>query len=175
MHQTGQISLYLAIGPGDAVKDFFIRRSVLSPTGHSVPEHRNSADLVQQVSITDDFCFQRGADGTVMVYFYIDDMVNPVYSGLSTIAAQGIRLLEIDSGGSTCTKACYDDISLALVRPPNLVGTPSGRNMILTWPGEGFTLQKAESMDGPWSDVTTTSGFSYDTTSGVNQFFRLRN
>jgi hypothetical protein len=120
------------------------------------------------------------ANGTVMVYFYIDDMNTPVYSGLSTIAAQGITLLEIDTGRSTATlprtRAFYDDISFALVRPPNLVSTRSGKNMTLNWPGEGFTLQSASSVNGPWSDVSgAVSGYTYDTTSSPMQYFRLRN
>ena len=117
------------------------------------------------------------ADGTVMVYFYIDDMVNPVYSGLSTIAAQGVSILEIDSGGSTATKACYDDLTLALVRPPPLVAAPAaGKHLTLTWPGEGFTLQSGPSVNGPWTDIAgASSGYQYDTTTANPQFFRLRN
>jgi hypothetical protein len=112
-----------------------------------------------------------------MVYFYIDDMVNPVYSGLSTIAAQGVSILEIDSGGSTATKACYDDLTLALVRPPPLVAAPAaGKHLTLTWPGEGFTLQSGPSVNGPWTDIAgASSGYQYDTTTANPQFFRLRN
>ena len=49
-------------------------------------------------------------------------------------------------------------------------------NLVLTWPGEGFTLLKADSVTGPWSEVTgAASGYSYDITSGPKQFFRLKN
>jgi Bacterial lectin len=116
------------------------------------------------------------ADGTVMVYFYIDDMATPVYSNISTLATTGFGLLEIATAWGDTDIAYYDDLSFALVRPPNLVMTCSGSNMILTWPGEGFTLQKADSVaGGTWSDVTTTSGYSYDPTTSPQQYFRLRN
>lgn len=113
-------------------------------------------------------------DGTVMVYFYIDDMATPVYSGLSSIAAQGINLLEIDTGQTT-TRAFYDDISFALVRPPDLLCQIVGDNLVLNWAGEGFTLQSAPTVNGPWTDIAAaTSPYSYSTTAPV-QFFRLRN
>jgi len=118
------------------------------------------------------------ADGTVMVYFYIDDMDHPVYSGLSGIAAHGITLVEVDTGASRTPKpGAYDDFSFALVRPPNLTATHGpGHQTTLTWPGEGFTLQSAASLNGPWSDVPgASSGYAYDTTSAAMQFFRLRN
>jgi hypothetical protein len=116
------------------------------------------------------------ANGMVMVYFYIDDMSKPLYSGLSTISAQGINLLEIDTGLSG-VRAFYDDLSFALVRPPNVTTTPGpGKHITVSWTGEGFTLQSAPSLTGPWTDIPgATSGYSYDTTSGANQFFRLRN
>ncbi len=116
------------------------------------------------------------ANGTVFVYFYIDDMDNPVYSGLSTIAAQGINLLEIDNAANA-TRAFYDDISFALVRPPNLTITRGpGSNVTLTWPGEGFTLQSAGTVNGQYNDITAaSSGYTYDSTGGPEQFFRLRN
>ena len=115
------------------------------------------------------------ADGTVNVWFYVDDLANPIYSGACTLGATGFNLIEVDSGSNT-TPSYYDDFSFALARPPSLVTTRSGSNLVLTWPGEGFTLQKAGSVNGPWSDVTgAASGYSYDTTSGPVQFFRLKN
>jgi hypothetical protein len=113
-------------------------------------------------------------NGTVMAYFYIDNMATPVYAGLSTIAAQGINLMEIDTAATT-TRAFYDDISFALVRPPSLVSTSAGNNLVLTWVGEGFTLQSASSVNGPWTDIGgATSPYSYPATAPA-QFFRLRN
>jgi hypothetical protein len=115
------------------------------------------------------------ADGKVMVWFYIDDMAKPVYAGLSSICAQGITLLEIDNAANA-TRSFYDDISFALAVPPNLTVSKQGNNVVLTWPGGGFTLQSAPSPQGPWSDVTgATSGYSYDTTTSARQYFRLKN
>jgi hypothetical protein len=121
-------------------------------------------------------------DGTERVWFYIDDMANPVYSGVSDMPAKGINLLEIDSGGDTTSssgtaQSFYDDFSFALVPPPELIVTRGpGKNVTLTWPGEGFTLQSASSVSGPWSDIAgATSGYAYDTTTASWQFFRLRN
>ncbi len=117
-------------------------------------------------------------NGTVMVYFYIDDMANPVYSGLSTLAVTGFGLIEIATAWGNPDIAHYDDISFALVPPPNIVATRGGGgNLTLTWAGEGFTLQSASSVTGPWSDVASpaTSGYTYNTASNPIQFFRLRN
>jgi hypothetical protein len=115
-------------------------------------------------------------DGSVMVYFYIDDMNTPVYSNISTIAVTGIGLLEIATAWGDTDIAYYDDISFALVPPPSLTATTSGSNLVLTWPGEGFILEQAGSVSGPWSEVAgATSGYSYNTTTGSMQFFRLRN
>ena len=116
-------------------------------------------------------------NGTVMVYFYIDDMTHPVYAGLSGIAAKGINLLEVDSLNKNQAPAAYDDFSLALVQPPSLVANSgSGNSTTITWSGEGFTLQGAATVNGPWTDIAgATSPYSYDTTSSPMQFFRLRN
>jgi hypothetical protein len=122
------------------------------------------------------------SDGTERIWFYIDDMVNPVYSGVTDLAAKGINLLEIDSGGDTSTssgtaQSFYDDFSFALVPPPKLfVNFGPGSNVTLTWAGEGFTLQSAPSVNGPWADISgASSGYNYNTVSGPQQFFRLRN
>jgi hypothetical protein len=117
------------------------------------------------------------ANGTVMVYFYIDDMAAPAYSGLSTLAATGFGLLEIVTAWGDTDIGYYDDISFALVQPPNLIATSGpANNTTLTWAGEGFTLQAAPTVNGPWTDVPgATSPHSYDATSSPLQFFRLRN
>jgi hypothetical protein len=114
-------------------------------------------------------------DGTALVSFYIDDMANPVYSGLSSIAGHGITLLEIDNA-LNATPSFYDDITFSLAVPPPITATRSGNNLVLTWSGGGFTLQKADTVNGPWSDVNgADSGYSYDITAGPRQFFRLKN
>jgi hypothetical protein len=117
------------------------------------------------------------ADGSVLVYFYIDDLATPVYSGLSSIAVTGFEVLELVSGWGDTDLAYYDDVSFALVRPPTVNATPGpGHHTTLTWPGEGFTLQSAAGLGGPWTDIPgATSGYNYDTASSSMQFFRLRN
>ena len=110
------------------------------------------------------------------VAFYIDDMVNPtlVHNAISTI---GYNFIEINTQFGTET-AYFDDISFAVAQPPKLTATLSGVNVMLTWPGDSYTLQSASVVTGPYTDVgasPTASPYSYDTTTNPQQFFRLRN
>jgi hypothetical protein len=115
------------------------------------------------------------ADGTVVVYFYIDDLNTPAYAGVSTLATTGFGVMEIVSAWGN-DLGYFDDISFALSQPPNLTIAPSGSSVTLTWPGEGWTLQSASTPGGTWNDIAgATSGYSYNLSSGVEQFFRLRN
>jgi hypothetical protein len=116
------------------------------------------------------------ADGSVMVYFFIDDMSTPAYSGLSTLATTGFGLIEIVTAWGDTDIAYYDDISFAFARPPNLTVTGGpGANVTLTWPGSGWTLQSAPSLTGPWTDLpSAASPYQYDATSASSQVFRLR-
>ena len=108
------------------------------------------------------------------LYFYIDDMVVAGFSQLNT-SSRGFNAIEINSGQST-TLGFFDDVSFALAVPPNLVPTRSGNNLVFSWPG-GFTLQSASVASGPYTDVAAAplQTYSYDVTTGPQQFFRLRN
>lgn len=113
-------------------------------------------------------------DGTCPIYFYIDNMVTPV-GQQNSATSYGFNNIEINSG-QLGTVGYFDDFSFALAVPPNLSVRQSGGNTILAWPGSGWTLQSASSLNGPWSDVAgATSGYSYSTMSGPRMFFRLRN
>jgi hypothetical protein len=103
-------------------------------------------------------------------------MVNPtlVHNAISTI---GYNFIEINTQFGTET-AYFDDISFAVAQPPKLTATLSGVNVMLTWPGDSYTLQSASVVTGPYTDVgasPTASPYSYDTTTNPQQFFRLRN
>jgi Bacterial lectin len=106
--------------------------------------------------------------------FYIDDMVNPCFSHNAILVYGGYNVIEINTN-QKATSGYFDDVTFSVARPPNLVLTQSGNNVVLTWPGDGFVLQSASDAAGPYSDVTdAVSGYSYDTTTGPQQFFRLR-
>lgn len=108
------------------------------------------------------------------VSFYIDDMINPTLSH-NIISGTGLNVIEINSSFGS-VGAYYDDITFAVAQPPGLSISVSGSNVILSWPGLGFTLQSASAVNGPYTDVTgATSPYSYDTSSGNQAYFRLRN
>lgn len=112
-------------------------------------------------------------DGTVNVYFYIDDLVNAVYAA-NSITTSGFNVIEINSGQANAV-GYFDDFSFALAVPPNPVITPSANGLVLTFPG-GFTLQSAPAVTGPWTDeVDAASPYVYSTSAQAIQFFRLRN
>lgn len=125
------------------------------------------------------------AGASTQVSFYIDDMTNPLLVHNITLGANrsdvpspsSLNVIEVNGSFST-TIGYFDDLRVALAQPPNLTVTQSGSNAILTWSGLGFTLQSTSSLLSPisWTDVTgATSPYSYDTTSGPQQFFRLKN
>lgn len=111
-------------------------------------------------------------NGTAQMYFYIDDFVVPTYSANSGRTG-GFQYIEIELGYKN-TLGYFDDLTLALAVPPNLNPTRSGNILTFSFPG-GFTLQSALNVTGPYTDVSTTSGYTYDVTSNPQQFFRLKN
>ena len=56
--------------------------------------------------------------------------------------------------------------------PVTLTIAPSGANVVLTW--ASGTLQQASDINGPYADVTGTSSPYTVSTSGAQQFFRVR-
>ncbi|MGA2864545.1 MAG: hypothetical protein ABSF95_08650 [Verrucomicrobiota bacterium] len=113
-------------------------------------------------------------DGTVNVYFYIDDLATPVYWG-DSINSSGFNVIEINSGQANAV-GYFDDISFALLAAataPSLAIARGGHGVVLTWAGS-FTLQSAPSVKGPWNDlVGAVSPYAFDSTSQRMQFFRL--
>ncbi|HVM49740.1 MAG TPA: hypothetical protein VMU04_17060 [Candidatus Acidoferrum sp.] len=113
-------------------------------------------------------------DGTAPVYYYIDDMVTPTTVGNSA-TTWGFNVIEINLQTSATT-GWMDDVSFALAVPPNLTVNKAGSSATLTWPGSGWTLQSASTVNGAWTDVSGAgSGYTYDTTTSSQQYFRLRN
>jgi hypothetical protein len=109
------------------------------------------------------------------VDFYIDDMVNPslTHNNLSSV---GINVIELNVNYGA-TSGYFDDVSFSVAKPPPIAATQSGNNMVLTWIGDGFTLQSSPDLSpGSWTDITdAVAGYTYDATSVPQQFFRLRN
>lgn len=114
------------------------------------------------------------ANGVNYVEFFLDDMNSSVFQHVDRLA-YGYNVIELNLNYGAIA-GYFDDVSIAVGRPPNVTVTQSGNNAILSWPGLDFVLQSASSVSGPYSDVSgAVSGYSYDTTSNPAQFFRLRN
>jgi hypothetical protein len=111
-----------------------------------------------------------------MISYYIDDMVVPTFNQLNA-DNHGFNVIEINAGWGS-TFGYLDDISFALAAPPNIVGTRSGTDLLMNWPG-GYILQSASVVTGPYTDLAGDAGnpgsYTYHFTSGPKQFFRLRN
>jgi hypothetical protein len=113
-------------------------------------------------------------NNVAILYYYVDDLVVPAFSQLNT-SGRGFNAIEINTGQAT-TLGFFDDISFALAVPPNLIPTRSGNSLVFNW-REGYTLQSASVITGPYTDlaVAPLQTYSHDTTSQPQQFFRLRN
>jgi|GEM_PF-1124422 len=112
-------------------------------------------------------------DGTVTVYFYIDDLVTPVYSG-NSINRSGFNVIEVNSAQAN-TVGYFDDVSFAVATaaaPPSLSVALAGKMVVISW--QGGSLQSAPRLTGPWSFVIgATSPYIYTPASGPMRFFRL--
>ncbi len=112
------------------------------------------------------------ANSANLVDFYLDDMVNPVFSH-NAILNYGYNVIELNAMFKSVS-AYYDDVSFAVVQPV-LSTTRSGSSLTLTWDGT-FVLQSAPDVTGPWTDLpSAASPYTYDMTSGPKQFFRVHN
>jgi hypothetical protein len=115
-------------------------------------------------------------DGTANVYFYIDDLLTPVYWG-NSISSSGFNVIEINSAQAN-TVGYFDDVSFAVASaaaPSSLSVALARKMVVISWQGSS-TLQSAPRLTGPWSTVTgATSPYSWDPASGPMQFFRLQN
>ena len=114
------------------------------------------------------------ADGTTTVYFYIDDLVTPVYSG-NSLNRSGFNVIEINSAQANAV-GFFDDVSFSVVTtattPSKLSVALAGKMVVLTW--QGGVLQSAPALSGPWSVVSgAASPYSYNPASGPMRFFRL--
>ncbi len=113
-------------------------------------------------------------DGTANVYFYIDDLVTPVYSG-NSLSTNGFNVIEIDSAQANAV-GYFDDVSFGVAgaAPPSSLSVAlAGKMVVITW--QGGLLQSAPRLTGPWSTVTgASSPYLYNPASGPMQFFRLQ-
>jgi hypothetical protein len=110
-----------------------------------------------------------------LIYFYIDDMVNPTVNPPPPCATtSGLNCIELNLAFGSAI-GFMDDFSVSLAIPPALKPIRSGNNLFFSWPA-GFTLQSAPDVTGPWADLSTAyTGFTYDLTSTTHQYFRLKN
>ncbi len=111
--------------------------------------------------------------------FYIDDMTNPTFTH-NAILDYGYNVIEININYGA-TSGYYDDISFAVAATPNLTvptltASLVGADLVLTWPGLGFTLQSSTNLVG--SNFFDIAGAKSPYTNRVElnpmRFFRLR-
>lgn len=57
---------------------------------------------------------------------------------------------------------------------PRLNITRDGTEIVVTWTGSGYTLQRSSAISGPWESVSTTANSYRFTPGAAPQFFRLR-
>jgi hypothetical protein len=115
-------------------------------------------------------------DGTADIAFYIDDLAVPTLVH-NSVTTYGFNVIELNAnyGPTAGIVGYYDELTFDVAPPPNLKVSLSGKNAVLTWLGPWF-LQSASDVEGPYSDVAgATTPYSYDTTQGPRQFFRVRN
>ena len=115
-------------------------------------------------------------DGSANASFFIDDMVNTVLTN-NTVSTNGFNVLEMDAEFANLT-GYYDDLTfdvVAAATPVPITITNSAGNVVLTWPGTGWTLQSSPSLaPGSFTDIPgATSPYTNSTAVGP-LFFRLR-
>ncbi len=109
------------------------------------------------------------------VEFYIDDMVNPTFTHNAILLYSGYNVIELNTAYGA-TFGYTDDVSFSVVVPPKLSAAVNGSEMVLSWPGLGFTLQSATDVAGPYTEVVgAMSPYTNDISANPMQFFRLRN
>ena len=118
------------------------------------------------------------ADGTAVIYFFIDDLTFPLYTQ-NSVTAYGFNVIEINSG-TAGTLGYFDDVSFGMAAvaaaPPNLAAALSGGSLILSWPGSGYILQTSTNAQGNYTDLNgATSPYTNSINGTPSQFFRLRN
>jgi hypothetical protein len=117
------------------------------------------------------------ANSAPNVVCFIDDLVNPCFVHNAVLVYGGYNVIEFNTNHKA-TSGYFDDVTFSVARAPRITTTTSGSNVVLTWPGDGFVLQSNSDVTNPlgWTDVKgAVSGYGYDTTTGPQQFFRLRN
>jgi len=89
-------------------------------------------------------------------------------SGLEVITSAGMESI------------LYDLQTTSAVAPSRLSIRQSGENVVLSWQGDGYTLQGAENVEGPWIDVcdppSATGDGNYEVAvpaKGSASFYRL--
>jgi hypothetical protein len=102
----------------------------------------------------------------------------PTYVGWDEAAGAGLRQLngtvdEVMIFGQALSSAQLDLVRQGIAQAA-LTITPSGNNVIVTWPGGGM-LQQAGTVTGPYADVLgAASPHTNSVVGGTNRFYRLK-
>ena len=115
------------------------------------------------------------ANSAPNVDYYIDDMDNPTFSHNAILIYSGYNVVELNTAYGS-TRGYMDDVTFAVATPPKLNASLNVNNVLLTWPGLGFTLQSATDITGTFTDIVgATSPYTNDIVTNPMMFFRLRN
>ncbi len=117
------------------------------------------------------------ADGSANASFFIDDMTNTALTN-NTVSTNGFNIIEMDTEFANLT-GYYDDLTFDVVAAAAPVAisitTASGGNVVLTWPGTGWTLQSSPSLaTNSFTDIPGATSPYTNSTAVSPQFFRLR-
>ena len=117
----------------------------------------------------------------------VDFDANPPVVFVTTTESSNTRLLAIADTGANAAPTVlataganqwfkgvkFGPVSSTVVRP-TISAALNGTTVTLSWTGS-FVLQSASTVNGTYGDINgATSPYPYDTTSGPQQFFRLR-
>jgi len=104
---------------------------------------------------------------------------NPTFFASFDEAQQNLLYAESDEGGGVHNHAylmaLLNDANAKVLSLPILNAVMQGTNLVISWTGAG-TLQVADSMSGPWSDLpNATNPYLVPTAiASQHQFYRLR-
>ena len=80
---------------------------------------------------------------------------------------------ELQCLGSAGSESILYDLRSALASPPAALSiAPTAAGTVISWPGDGYRLLGAESLDGPWIELGVTSPVVL-TPSAPQRYYRL--
>ena len=90
------------------------------------------------------------------------------------VYGENVLAVEVHQSGTASTDIVFGAELVATISAcvPPLTVARSGGNVVLSWPDSSFSLQKAPTVNGPWTSQAGASGVSLPATP-ANAFFRL--